>query len=90
MKELLRFWSFITNNCDEETVEELLENYEFDADTFSEKKLSVLSDEEIDSLFGDLIGLYMDASGTDNLGDVYEVLVTEVNMSEERASKLLS
>ena len=56
----------------------------------SKEEISSLSSEEADSLFGDLIGLYMDVSGTDNLGDVYELLTAEIGVDEKHAEKLLS
>ena len=90
MKELLSFWKCLNENFDIEELEEYLEPYDFDVDVLVEANLSSMSHEQIDSLFGNLIGVYMDVSGTDNLGDVYELLKDTIHLDDDRINVLLS
>ena len=90
MKELLSFWKWLNENFDIEELEEYLEPYDFDVDVLVEANLSSMSHEQIDSLFGNLIGVYMDVSGTDNLGDVYELLKDTIHLDDDRINVLLS
>ncbi len=90
MKEILSFWKWLNENFDIEELEEYLEPYDFDVDVLVEANLSSMSHEQIDSLFGNLIGVYMDVSGTDNLGDVYELLKDTIHLDDDRINVLLS
>ena len=90
MKDLLKFWSYINENFDEDSIEEAVENNEVNVDVFQEHSISNLSEEILDSLFGDIINVFMDVAGTDNYGDVYDVLKNIIGMDESRIDELLS
>ena len=76
MNELLDFQKFIQDEYDEDSINWFLEDSEgqIDPEDLTPEHLSALSPEQIDHLFSQLIELYMDVSGTDNIGDVYECL----------------
>ena len=90
MKDLLKFWSYINENFDEDSIEEAVENNEVNVDVFQEHSISNLSEEILDNLFGDIINVFMDVAGTDNYGDVYDVLKNIIGMDESRIDELLS
>lgn len=89
MKDLLKFWKYINENYDEDYIEEALENNEIDINALQEVAIAKLNKDELDSLFGDIINVFMDVSGIDNYGDVYNVLKDDIGMSEDRITKLL-
>ena len=74
MDELLSFWKMVKSVFDRDIIEELEEDAGTDLSQFSKKNLTGLPSDEIDGVFKELIALYMDVSGTDSEGDVYELL----------------
>ena len=88
MEELLAFWEMLKKEFDIDLIEEYAEDAGTDLKKFSSRNLSNLSTEEIDEVFWELISLYMDVSGTDSLGDVYEILHEYVK-DESRISRIL-
>ena len=88
MDELLSFWKMVKSEFDRDIIEEMAEDAGTDLSQFSKKHLTGLSADEIDGVFKELIALYMDVSGTDSEGDVYELLCNYIQ-DEERIKKIL-
>ena len=88
MEELLSFWKMVKSEFDWDIIEEMAEDADTDLSQFSKKNLTGLSADEIDDVFKELIALYMDVSGTDSEGDVYELL-GEYIKDDERIKRIL-
>ena len=88
MDELLNFWKMLKKEFDKDQIEEYAEDAGTDLKKFSSKYLAKLSAEEVDEVFWELIALYMDVSGTDSLGDIYELL-HEFVKDESRINRIL-
>ena len=88
MDELLNFWKMVKSEFDRDIIEEMAEDAGTDLSQFSQKHLAGLSANDIDTVFKELIALYMDVSGTDSEGDVYELLHNYIE-DEERIKKIL-
>lgn len=90
MNDLLRFWKWLKDNFDLEVLEEYMEGYDFSVEDLNDNSLSEKEDDEIESIFGDLISLFMDVSGNDNYGDVYQILKDEIKLDDSKIDELLS
>ena len=89
MNELLKFWQYVSENYDGDCIDDALENNGISAELLRKDHLAKLNADELNSLFGDIINVFMDVSGTDNYGDVFEILTTEIEMNEAQASEIL-
>ena len=87
MNELIAFWNFIKEEFDENLIEEFSDG-SLDTNVLSTDQLKKLSPAEIDQLFSQVVELYMDVSGTDSLGDVYECLQSFIK-DEARIGRIL-
>lgn len=89
MEELIKFWKYIKKLYDAEEIADVAEDFDFDTKRFTKAKLSKLTEEEIDVLFGELIDFVMDGMGMDNYGDIHDML-TDIGLGEERIAEILS
>lgn len=64
------------------------EDFEFDISQLKQANLIKLSDEEIISLFGDVIDFVMNGLGIDNYGEIYDMLLTS-GINEARAKEIM-
>lgn len=88
MNDLLKFWNYVKKIWNSEEMADASEDYEFDLAQMQQTNLAKLSDEEILSLFGDVINFVMDGLGIDNYGEIYEMLLTS-GISEARAKEIM-
>jgi hypothetical protein len=88
MNELLKFWGYIKENWDADDIEAAKESYPFDTDQLCAAHLAKMTEEEIASLFSDVIDWFMDAFGVDNYGDVAETLA-ELGLEDDKIDELL-
>ena len=88
MKEaILIFWKYLNNLSEEEDIDldYWLEENEVDISTITDNS----SDEELEDFFYNLISTYMDATGNDNYGDVFELLCEITELEPQRIADIL-
>ena len=88
MNDLLKFWKYIKTIWDSQEMTYASEDFEFDISQLKQANLIKLSDEEIISLFGDVIDFVMDGLGIDNYGEIYDMLLTS-GINETRAKEIM-
>ena len=88
MNDLLKFWNYIKTIWNSEEMADVSEDFEFDISQLTQANLIKLSDEEIISLFGDVIDFVMDGLGIDNYGEIYDMLLTS-GIDEDRAKEIM-
>ncbi len=88
MNDLLKFWNYIKTIWDSQEMTYASEDFEFDISQLKQANLIKLSDEEIISLFGDVIDFVMDGLGIDNYGEIYDMLLTS-GINEARAKEIM-
>ena len=64
------------------------EDYEFDLAQMTQGNLAKLSEDEIMSLFGNVINFVMDGLGIDNYGEIYDMLLSS-GINESRAKEIM-
>ena len=84
------FWRFLNAYADEEDVDfkYWLEENNIQKEII-EEQLKTLSNAELEDIFYNLVNTYMDISGNDNYGDVFEILLDILKLEPEKFAELL-
>ena len=88
MNDLLKFWKYIKGIWHADEMTDASEDYEFDLAQMTQGNLAKLSEDEIMSLFGDVINFVMDGLGIDNYGEIYDMLLSS-GINESRAKEIM-
>ena len=88
MNDLLKFWKYIKNTWDADEIETAAEDFDFDTAKLKQSNLTKLSEEDINTLFGEIIDFVMDGFGIDNYGEIYDMLISS-GIDENRAQEIM-
>ena len=88
MNDLLKFWKYIKGIWDADEMTDASEDYEFDLAQMTQGNLAKLSEDEIMSLFGNVINFVMDGLEIDNYGEIYDMLLSS-GINESRAKEIM-
>ena len=88
-KAVIDFWNYIIENLEIEVVEEYAESYEIDVSKITTEHLSTISEKETEELLGCLAELYMDVSGNDNYGEIFDLIFEITEIDERKLARIL-
>ena len=90
MKEALQiFWKFLTENFEMDAIIQSAETYEINTSLINDDFIFSLTEEKAKELLGYLTEVYMDVSGNDNYGEVYEILQEITSLDENEIEAVL-